>query len=351
MQRLPRVSSGLLLAALVSLTSLLTPATAQANPLTPASPQARLQADLFWVTLGIAMVVLVAVEFLIIYTSLRFRKRRGARAIVEPPQIHGNTRLEIMWTFLPGIILISLFIISVQSMSRLGAIPQGGQTIQVTGRQFAWEFAYPGTPVKTINDLRVPVNQPVVLEITSGDVIHSFWVPDLGGKMDANPGLVNRMSFTAEREGQFRAVCAELCGIGHANMLFTVTAMSPGEFQTWLAEGGQAAASQAAAAASGPSPEAGRALVTGRGGCGTCHTIAGVGGMSGVIGPPLTNIGSVAATRKPGTSAQDYLNESIANPNAFVVPGFAPAMPPNGLTGDLTEQDRAAIVAYLMTLK
>jgi len=126
--------------------------------------------------------------------------------------------------------------------------------------------------------------------------------------------------------------------------------MEPAEFQTWLSEGGQAAAAQAAAVAAGPNPDVGKQLVAGKGGCGTCHSIAGVQGMAGRIGPELTQIGTVAATRKPGTSAQDYLTESILDPNAFPVPGFPPAMPPKG-GADLSDQEVASIVAYLLTLK
>src|SRR5439155_3110210 len=137
------------------------------------------------------------------------------------------------------------------------------------------------------------------------DVIHSFWVPDLGGKIDANPGLTNRTSFTADRPGVFRGVCAELCGIGHASMLFTVTAMEPSEFETWLREGGQAAAAQAAQVAAGPNPEVGKQLMVQKG-CGACHTIAGVQGLTGNVGPELTHVASNAPNRKPGLSAEAY---------------------------------------------
>lgn len=350
MRRLTLVSVGLPLAGgVAALAVLLLPSIALANPLTPASPQARRIADTFWLTIAIAMVVLVAVEFLIVYTSLRFRRRPGLLQ-GDPPQIHGNTRLEIMWSVLPAVILISLFIVSVRTMTQVGAIPSDAMRVQVTGRQFAWDFAYPDTNVRVTNDLRVPVGRPVALEITSQDVIHSFWVPDLGGKLDANPGLINRMTFTAEQPGVYRGVCAELCGAGHPQMLFQVTAMPPDEFQTWLEQGGQAAAAQAAAVAAGPNPDAGKQLVTGKGGCGTCHTIAGVQAMAGKVGPELTRVGTAAASRKPGMSAQDYLTESIENPTAFIVPGFPPAMPPRG-GADLSDAEVASIVAYLLTLK
>lgn len=347
MQRLFRVSARRAAVASASLLAvLLGPATVQAGPLTPASPQARLQSDLFWVTLGVALVVFFAVEGLLIYTSLRFR-RRGGGELPEPNQVHGNTRLEIMWTILPALILISLFIVSVRSMSELGALPSGARTIQVTGMQFAWEFNYPESNVKSLNDLRVPVGQPVVLEITSRDVIHSFWVPDLGGKMDANPGLTTRLSFTAEKAGLYRGVCAELCGQGHANMLFNVTAMEPTEFEAWLRQGGQAASAQAGQLAGGPNVDVGKSLVVEKG-CGACHVIGGVAGMAGTIGPPLSKVGTVAETRKPGVTAKDYLTEAIVDPAAFTAPGFPPGVMPKL---PLTDQERDSIVAYLLSLK
>src|SRR5262249_25586495 len=144
----------------------------------------------------------------------------------------------------------------------------------------------------------------------------------------------------------YRAVCAELCGIGHASMLFQVTAMPPAEFDDWLSTGGQAAAAQANA---GPSPDLGKQIIQQKP-CGTCHKIEGVPSMQASIGPELTHVGPTARSRKPGTSAEDYLNESIINPTAFIVPGFPPAMPPNG-GADLSDQERAAIVAYLLSLK
>lgn len=355
MQRLTRASvrRAALMAAAAS--APFAPATVQAAQLNPASPQAGLIRDLFWITMAIALVVFFAVEALLIYTSLRFR-RRGPADQPEPRQIHGNTRLEILWAILPAVILISLFIVSARSMGELGSAPANARRVQVTGFQFGWEFAYPDSNVKVINDLRLPVGEPVVLEITSRDVIHSFWVPDLGGKIDANPGLVNRMTITAERPGLFRAVCAELCGIGHSNMLFDVRAMEPAEFQAWLGQSGQVAgappaggspAASAPPAAAGPEVEQGKKLVQEKG-CGACHTIAGVAGMQGTIGPPLTNIATVAASRKPGMSAQAYIQESITQPNAFAAPGTTAGVMPQI---PLSDEELKAIEAYLLTLK
>jgi cytochrome c oxidase subunit 2 len=342
--------------ACLALPALLGPDTASASPLTPASPQARLSSDLFWITIGIAVVVLVAVEFLLIYTSLRFRRQPGLDLDApEPVQIHGNTRLEAMWTILPAVILVSLFIISVRAMAEVGSVPADAMKIQVTGRQFLWQFSYPDANVTTTNDLRVPVGQAVDLEVTSQDVIHSFWVPDLGGKVDANPGLVNHMSWVAEKAGVYRGVCAELCGAGHASMLFTVTAMEPDEFKAWLAAGGQGAPAGSAVAGGGTAaapagnPDAGKALFT-QNGCAACHAVQ---GDTKIVGPSLAGVAQRAGSREPGVSANDYIRQSIREPSAFIVPGFPgpPSLMPPFAPSQVSDDDLNSIISYLLTLK
>ena len=244
MRRLSPVSVGLLCAAVATVLAVVVePFAVTANPLTPASPQARRLADTFWLTVGLAIVVLVAVEFLIIYTSLRFRRPPGLIQ-GEPAQIHGNTRLEIMWSVLPAVILISLFIVSVRSMAQLGSIPQDARRIQVIARQFSWEFNYPQENVRSMNDLRVPVGQPVVLEITSEDVIHGFWVPEFRMKQDAVPGIQTRTVITPTKTGKYNVICTELCGLGHAAMRARARVMSPEDFQRWM-EGEEEAADAA----------------------------------------------------------------------------------------------------------
>jgi cytochrome c oxidase subunit II len=211
------------------------PAAAQSWVVSPASGNAEIISQLFWFTLVLAGVVFVLVEGLLIYSGLRFR-RRAVTPTREPPQIHGNTRLEVMWAIVPALILISLFAITVTRLGTLGTIPQdpNAMRISVTGRQFEWQFDYPGTSVSSTNELVIPVGRPVIMEVTSEDVIHSFWVPNLYGKIDANPGRTNRIWFEARDPGTYRGVCAELCGDAHAQMLFRVEAMPEPEFQQWL---------------------------------------------------------------------------------------------------------------------
>ncbi len=332
------------------------PASAQSWPVAPASDGAEQIAQLFWFTLVLATIVFVLVEGLLIYSSLRFR-RRTPIPTVEPPQIHGNTRLEVMWATVPALILIGLFGITVTRLGDLNQIPTdpGVLHIGVTGQQFEWTFTYGDSGVKTTNDLHLPVGQQVVFDVTSVDVIHGFWVPDLFGQIDANPGRMNHITYTVKQEGQFRGVCAMLCGAGHSGMLFSVTTQQPADFQTWLTQeqSGGAPAPGGAPAAAGD-PTIGAMLIEQKG-CPACHTIPGIPGANGTIGPNLGSHDNVPpvgqrpmiATYPNGTvpnHGPDDLKAWILNP---------PALKPGTLMPNLglTDEEATNIVAYLETLK
>src|ERR1700682_4876716 len=246
------------------------PAAAQPWVVAPASDGAEIISQLFWFTLVLATIVFVLVEGLLIYSSLRFR-RRAPLPLVEPPQIHGNTRLEVMWATVPALILVGLFGITVSRLGDLSQLPTDPNAlhISVTGQQFQWTFAYGSSGVKTTNDLHIPVGTPLIFEVTSIDVIHSFWVPDLYGKVDANPGRVNRITFRAKQTGEFRGVCAELCGAGHSGMLFRVQAVSQGDFEQWLQQQQSGAPAPASGGGSAALADAGKALIAQKG-CGAC---------------------------------------------------------------------------------
>src|ERR1700693_1715851 len=229
------------------------PAAAQPWVVAPASDGADVISQLFWFTLVLATIVFVLVEGLLIYSSLRFR-RRAPLPLTEPPQIHGNTRLEVMWATVPALILVGLFGITVSRLGDLSQLPTDPNTlhISVTGQQFQWTFGYGSSGVKTTNDLHIPVGTPLIFDVTSIDVIHSFWVPDLYGKIDANPGRVNHITFKANQPGTYRGVCAELWGAGHPGMAFRVEAVSQTDFQTWLMQQQSGAPPPAAAPAADP---------------------------------------------------------------------------------------------------
>jgi len=340
MRRLLAVPASILL-----LASTAAPSAAQSWVVNPASDNAEVVSQLFWFTLVLAAIVFVLVEGLLIYSSLRFR-RRAPLPLHEPPQIHGNTRLEVMWATVPALILIGLFGITVTRLGDLSQLPTSDPNalrIAVTGRQFQWEFGYGDTGVKSTNTLHIPTNRPLIFEVTSADVIHSFWVPDMYGKIDANPGRVNRISFSARQPGTYRGVCAELCGAGHAGMLFRVEAVSPNDWQQWIDQ--QKSGAPPPGAAAGDPTAAGRDLI-GQKGCGGCHVIPGVPGANGAVGPSLAGVANrrtIAGGAVPNNSPDD-LKKWIMNP-----PGVKPgtAMPNLGLTDD----DATKIVAFLETLK
>jgi cytochrome c oxidase subunit II len=245
----------------------------------------------------------------------------------------------------PALILIGLFGISVTRLGELSQIPTDPNTLRiaVTGRQFSWEFDYGTTGVKSTNELRIPTGRPLVFEVTSLDVIHSFWVPDLYGKIDANPGRINRISFSARQPGTYRGVCAELCGAGHANMLFRVEAMPPAEYEQWIEQ--QRSGAPPPAPGGAGDPNQGRTLVSQKG-CGTCHVIPGVQGATGTVGPSLAGVAGrtrIAGGAVPNTSP-DELKAWIMNP---------PALKPGTLMPNLGLSDAEAtnIVAFLQTLR
>src|SRR5438105_9923855 len=210
----------------------LTPITAAAvnvSPLNCAGPNAcdivSVYTTIFWV----AMAVLVIVGGLIVFAALRFRRRDDR----EPSQIHGNTRLEIVWTAVPLLIVSFLFLRTTVRMDYVRDGPPPQPTIQVTGIQWAWSFKYPNG--KTGNSrLVIPVRQVVQLHVTSKDVLHSFWVPRLGGQVYAIPGQMNHGWIEASQPGTYLGQCNELCGLGHYAMSLEVDAVSSADYQAYL---------------------------------------------------------------------------------------------------------------------
>jgi cytochrome c oxidase subunit 2 len=238
------------------------------TPESGGSPNANEIDGLYKVTLVIALVIFFAVEGGLGYALIKFRKRKGAVAA----QIHGNTRLEVGWTAAAAVILVALAVLtftklsSIQdppnsgaggaSLSELGEqnnllyasnerkLPPDGKAleIQVIGKQYIWQFVYPGASEPdglgapySYEEMVVPTNTTVNLNIVSEDVVHSWWIPELGGKFQAVPGYHNYTWFKISKPGIYRGQCAYLCGRGHARMIATVKAVPPAQFEAWLA--------------------------------------------------------------------------------------------------------------------
>ena len=283
-----------------------------------------------WVTIGIFVVVAAV----LLYVIIRYRERDAERL---PRQIRGHSLLEIGWTIAPALVLLVIAIPTIQIIFRTqsAARPAGALEVDVRGHQWWWEFRYPSLGITTANELHLPVGQTVYLKMEGPDVIHSFWVPRLGGKRDVIPGRINTLTFTPEAPGEYLGQCAEFCGISHANMRMRVIVHPRATWATWVA-GQQAVPATAAAVADG-------AALFARSACVGCHTIRGV--SAGVIGPDLTHFGS------RGTVAAGILPSTLDNVAAWVKdpPALKPGvkMPALGLT----DEQARAVAAYLLSLK
>jgi cytochrome c oxidase subunit 2 len=320
-----------------------------------ASSRAVLVDDLFRFMIAIAVVIFLIVEGALVFAVLRFRRRPGDDSDAAP--VHGNNTLEIVWTLIPAVIVA---VISVYSYQVLNEVERPGEdpiVVEIIGRQFFWEFRYPESGV-TAQELHLPVNRTAIFQLTSGDVIHSFWVPEFRVKRDATPGQISELIITPSEIGRYPIRCAELCGPGHAAMVADAVVESPADFEAWLA-------AQVAGVASQPTPDVegepdltpvvpeggevltdlGRTLFTSLG-CGACHLLEDAGTL-GAAGPSLEGIGTLAGSRQPGLDAQAYLMQSILEPGAYVVEGYVAGLMPADYGDRVSASEIEALVAYL----
>ena len=327
-RRALRTASGGFLAALATSCTAGTP-----SILNPEGTGAKRIAGLWWLMLWISTAVFVVVLVLIAVAVVR-RRRRGTEIDASEPR-WGEPFVVIVGVFIPIVILTSVFVVSVRDMN---AIERGDPhlTIDVIGHTWWWEARYPNGAV-TANEIHVPTGEPVRVAVSTVDVIHSFWVPQLAQKIDMIPGRTNSIILTAERPGRYRGQCAEFCGLQHANMAFYVIAQPASAFDAWMAhEASPAVAPTAGEAASGM-----QLLLSSN--CAGCHTISGTP-AEGSLGPDLTHVAS-RRTIAAGTltNTPENLAAWIRDPQAFK-PGAV--MPPS----PLTPAEVREVVAYLETL-
>jgi cytochrome c oxidase subunit 2 len=244
------------------------------TPVAPESPNAEGITRSYWFVSIFVFGIFVLVEGLLIAFIVRYRRQKRARFEDGAP-IHGATKMELAWTAFPVIVLALIATFIFIELPGIKDVPEAGAgqaqlEIRVVGRQFYWQFEYPNGVI-AIDTMRAPAGVPVVLEVTApdDDVIHSWWIPALGGKMDAIPGRVNETWFQAENVGLYKGQCAELCGVEHAKMLGAVEVLTPGDFEAWLEE---RRADQSAKGA-----ELGAELWAGV--CAKCHGLNGEGGI------------------------------------------------------------------------
>ena len=252
------------------------------NPvLSPMSPQARALSNVFEVTLAVCGVIFLIVTGLIAWCVLRYRMSDPG---VEPRQSGGNSKLEATWTLASVMVLIFLFVLTVQAMRISDAPMDREPDLTVIGHQWWWEVRYANGTV-TANEIHIPTQSDMLVRVDSADVIHSFWVPQLGRKIDAIPGHLNHLWIRADQAGQYLGACAVFCGAQHAWMRILVVAQSPQEFGDWNAQ--QAPPAKAPSTPGGLRGEHVFLQQT----CVGCHSIRGVNANT-QVGPDLTHFAS-----------------------------------------------------------
>lgn len=310
----------------------------------PASPPALSIRSLFYMVLAITGVIFVLVEGMLIYCIVRFR-RQSATDTAEPPQIYGSQPIEVAWTLAPLLVVFVLFLVVIRTVLdiRRDDPPPGALQVTVVGHQWWWEFRYPnadadGAMTVTANEMHVPVDVPVYLQLESADVVHSFWVPRLAGKTDVIPGKINRLWFEAKQANTFNGWCAEFCGTQHANMMIRVVAEPQDKFDRWLAQ-------QKRPAATAGADEA-RKQFLGLA-CVNCHTVRGTTAR-GTFGPDLTHLMSrpTIAARDQLVNDRQHLLDWVRDPQQHSLkPGC------NMPSLHLSDREIESVVDYLMTLE
>jgi cytochrome c oxidase subunit 2 len=302
--------------------------------LDPHGNEARHIAGAWWVMFGLATFVYVAVAATIIAAVLRGRRRRNA---AESSRISDSAFIWVGGIVLPALILFVIAVVTVDTTAALRKPGHDPLHVEVRGEDWWWDVRYPGTGVRTANDLYLPVGRPIQIRLTSDNVIHSFWVPEIGGKVDVIPGQANYFRFTVEHAGVFRGQCAEFCGVQHANMALYVHALPPGLFGRWLATHGQSPTEPASELA------AQGAITFQRESCAGCHTVRGTQAV-GTRGPDLTDL---ATRRTLAAGALENTPKNLArwirDPQRYKPGALMPAVP-------ISSDERTKIVAYLLSL-
>ncbi|MCC6174936.1 MAG: cytochrome c oxidase subunit II [Chloroflexi bacterium] len=302
----------------------------------PITTQGTSVANLFLYALLPSALILLLVYGVIAICLIRFRGRPG---VPDPEQVHGNRNLEITWTVIPIALLVLFFNLTLRTMSIVDAEQPSALRVQVIGHQWFWEFRYPDLGVVTANELHLPVDMPVQLQLMSEDVIHSFWVPRIGWKKDVIPGKLNTINIHITEAGVIEGACAEYCGNEHAWMRIRLIAEPADRFNAWVS--GQASPAV---------PGQGALIARGQhlfmsSTCVSCHTVAGTN-ADGTVGPNLSHLGSretlgAGVITNTPENLMIWIHDAQAIKPGIHMPAFT------NFTGD----DLAAIAAYLDSLK
>ena len=323
--------------------------------LRPISEYGRIQGDLWatvtWWTVGIMVVVFGALAYILV----RYRARPEDP---RPKPVYGHTWLELAWTIGPALIILAIAVPTIQAIFETQAeAPEDALVIEAIGHQWWWEFRYPQLGITTANQFYLPEGRPVALALRSADVIHSFWVPRIGGKKDVNPtprtpeGVdplhQNEIVFVADSSGDFLGQCAEYCGTSHAIMRMLARVVPESDFELWVQD------AQTSMEPAGELEARGREVFL-RSTCVACHAVAGTTAR-GMVGPNLTLFGerfSIGAGMMENTreNLTEWILRAPEIKHGIIMPGAeigAGGMPPTGLS----REDAAAVAAYLLDLR
>lgn len=283
---------------------------------TPASAEADAIDGLFDAHFFLISFLFALVVGFMLYSFIAFRRRPGDEE--DGDYFHGHTGLEIVWTIVPLGLVIFFGVWGAQLLGEITERRPEEMVVRAIGKQWSWRFEYPELDDLGSNELVLPVDRPVRLELESLDVLHSFWVPEFRVKQDLVPGQTHSLRVTPNRTGEYTVRCAEMCGVGHSDMLAPVRVLSPAEFESW-------AQAQATAVTELTAEERGE-LWYEQFGCNSCHSLDG----TVIVGPSWQGLYGSERTMESGetvTADDAYLRNSILNPQEQIVEGFTAAMP------------------------
>lgn len=320
-----------------------------------------------WVT-GIAFIV---VEGLLVYFIVKYRRKEGEKNKKTPFLTH-SSKLEFFWTAIPTIIVLFIFYIGVKVYVDMRTIPEDAYQLEVIGQKWQWTVVYPNgvkkstghncevPEYKTLKDCEaagkkwswgdeivIPTNKAVAVKLSSKDVIHSFYIPEFRVKQDAVPGSINYLWFNAIKPGEYRLFCTEYCGSLHSQMLGVVKAVPLGEFDSWLAAEAKAQSGEGQKEMSVEELQAAGQQLFLKKGCNACHSVK---KGERIVGPSLAGIYGITEKLNGGKTAvvdDNYIMESLRDPNAKVVAGYPPAMP----VQDVSDSEVKALIEYIKSLK
>ncbi|MBX9837215.1 MAG: cytochrome c oxidase subunit II [Silvanigrellaceae bacterium] len=305
------------------------------------SPMTGGQDELFYFIYGLSIFFFIIVVGFMVCFAWKYRKKKEGEKTID---IHGNTKLEIIWSIIPAILFIVIFIWGFRDWVKLNVPPQDSMDVRVTGRKWDWSFMDVRTGAET-SDLIVPVNTAVRLTMSSADVIHGFYVPQFRINRDVLPNQYTVLWFKAEQEGSYPILCTQYCGTKHSQMVRYVRVVSQAEYEKQMN----------AAQGAGLTPaQLGKKIFEGKGACASCHDVSKAKTRS--VGPPLfgsygTKQEIILSNGKKETVTFDdnYIRESILNPNYRVVVGYPSVMP--SYQGQLNDKELNSIAEYIKSLK